>query len=802
MEYFFADRSFLFQFVNHSSLFQSVKRSTCHLLIAMLVVSLLGLNSFARIADSGSVEGAVADPQGAKISQARVTLRNLAGVIVYETRTDTDGNFSFPSVAEGRYLLAVEAPGFAQKEKKTIEVEAKGSEKISVEMEIAAVSDYIVVTPTRTDISIGSLGGNVSVIESRDFNRASLSLISEPLRQVPGLMVVQTAGRGGITSVFTRGGESDYNKVLIDGVPINAAGGAFDFAFLTPENIERVEVARGPRSALFGSDAMTSVVQLFTHRGSTSTPEFELSGEGGSFSYHRETARLSGLLDWFDYSAAFGFQSTDNRFENNDYINRSASANLGFRFNADADLRITSRLNSNNLGVPGPAASLFVDPDQRQNHKDISLAAAFNIKTTSRWHQSARGIYSETDTLSFDPVAQDLTKPSRPPLPPFSFGPDFAFSFREHQKRAGIHYQSILAFNASNTLTAGVDFEHESAVFTDASRVSPTRNNFGVYVQNQAAWRERAFLTAGVRLERNTARVPDDLRAALLSLGSTAPSGDVGFGTTANPNVALSFFARPHSESATLGATRISASFGTAIKEPNLTEAFSPNIFFLGNPDIDPERTISFDVGASQEFFGRRAIVEVNYFDNRFRDLIVFTFDPDTFGPVRLSDGRLTNFINLDHASARGIEAIGAARPVLKLSVRASYTFLRSRLDRANATSLEVGLPLLRRPRHAGAVEVSWIDERFDITVDGTFVGRRRDIDPALGSRFDLDGRPIFNEGYARVNASGSYRVSRNLTAFARIENLLNDGYQEVLGFPAYRLNFRAGLRLRIGGGK
>lgn len=767
--------------------------------MAMLVVSSLGLDSSAS--DRARLEGAVSDPQGAKISQARVTLRNLAGVIVYETRTDADGNFSFSSVAEGRYLLAVEAPGFAQKEKKTIEVQSKGAEKISVEMEIAAVSDYIVVTPTRTDISSSSIGGNVTVIESRDFDLAALSLLSESLRQAPGLMVVQTGGRGGITSVFTRGGESDYNKVLIDGVPVNAAGGAFDFAFLTPENVERVEVARGPRSALFGSDAMTSVVQLFTRRGSTSVPQFELSGEGGSFAYHREAARLSGLLDWFDYSAAFGFQATDNRFENNDYINRSASANLGFRFNADADLRITSRFNSNNLGVPGPAAVLFVDPDQRQNHKDLALAAAFNVRTTQRWHQSARGIYSEADTLSFDPVAQDLTKPSRPPLPPFSFGPDFAFSFRDHQKRAGVHYQSILAFNAASTLTAGVDFEHESAVFTDANRVSPTRNNFGLYVQHQAAWRERVFLTAGVRLERNSARVPDDLRAALLSLGSPAPAGDVGFGTTANPNVALSLFARPHSESAIVGATRISASFGTAIKEPNLTEAFSPNIFFLGNPDIEPERAISFDVGASQEFFGRRAIVEVNYFDNRFRDLILFTFDPATFGPVRLSDGRLTNFINLDRASARGIEAIGAARPTLKLSIRASYTFLRSRLDGGNSMSREVGLPLLRRPRHAGAFEVSWIDERFDIGFDGTFVGCRRDIDPLLG-RLDLTGQPFFNEGYARVSASGSYRVSRALTAFARIENLLGDDYQEALGFPAYRLNFRAGLRLRIGGGK
>src|SRR6185369_3718447 len=186
------------------------------------------------------------------------------------------------------------------------------------------------------------------------------------LRSIPGLAVVQTGGRGGITSIFARGGESDYNKVLIDGVPVNSAGGLFDFSSLTPENLDRIEVVRGPQSALFGSDAMTSVIQLVTKRGSTSDPEFEFSGEGGSFDYHRETARLSGLARGFDYSASFGFQSTDGRFPNSDFINRSASANLGFHLAPEAELRVTSRWNNNTLGVPGPTGFLFADPDERQ----------------------------------------------------------------------------------------------------------------------------------------------------------------------------------------------------------------------------------------------------------------------------------------------------------------------------------------------------------------------------------------------------------------------------------------------------
>lgn len=770
------------------------------LILVAALTTILGLPAFAN-PDRGRIEGGVTDPSGAKIVGARVALRDGTGLKVYEARTDGEGKFSISNIAAGRYALTVEAEGFSQAKKIDLEVRDADVENVAVELSVAAITDHVIVTATRTETPSSILAGSFSVLASEELDRRGLSLISEPLRLIPGFAVAQTGGRGGLTSIFVRGGESDYNKILIDGVPVNAAGGAFDFAALTPENFERVEAVRGPRSALFGSDAMTSVIQLVTRRGSSSAPELELSGEGGSFDFHRETARLSGLRNWFDYSTSFGFLSTDGRFENSDYINRSASANLGFRLAPSADLRLTSRWNNNTLGVPGPTASLFADPDQRQKHRDLAVAAAFDHRITSRWSQTARFVYSEFDTNSFDPAGQDLTRPDRPPLPPFSFFPDSAFTFIEHQRRQGIHYQSIAALTAANVLTAGLDFERESAVFTDDfSRVSPDRDNLGFYVQDQFTWRERLFLTAGIRVERNTGSVPEDLRAALLSLGSSAPIGDVGFGVEANPKVGVTIIARPHSEDFALGATRLRAGFGTGIKEPSLLEAFSPSTFFLGNPSLDPERAKSFDIGVVQEFFNRKGSIEVTYFDNRFRDLIIFTSDPATFGPIRLDDGRLTNFINLERASARGVEVVTAARPLRSIRVMASYTFLRSRLEQAaGALNPEVGLPLLRRPRHSGSFEAGWAEGNFDIMVDGSLVGRRRDFDPVTFARFDPAGGAIFNDGYAKLNASGSYRVRRALTLFARVENLLNQNYEEILGFPAYRLNFTIGLRLRIG---
>lgn len=772
---------------------------------AFIALSLIvALAPVAHAAERGSVEGSVSDPAGAKLTGARVALRDEGRAIAYETRTDNEGQFKIADVTAGRYTVTIEIAGFAQSNEAKIEVRAGATETLAVRLDVAALADQLVITATRTPTATNEFGGSISVIASEDLTRENQTLVSESLRAVPGLAVVQTGGRGGLTSIFARGGESDYNKVLIDGVAVNSAGGLFDFSALTPENLDRIEVVRGPGSALFGSDAMTSVIQLVTKRGSTSVPEFEFSGEGGSFDFHRETARLSGLARWFDYSASFGFQTTDGRFRNSDFINRSASANLGFQLAPTAELRVTSRWNNNTLGVPGPTALLFADPDERQKHRDLALAAGFDWKTTSRVNQTARFIYSEFETHSFDPAGQDLTRPDTPLLPPGSFGFDSAFTFQDHEKREGFQYQVIAALGSSNVITGGVDFERESAVFTDDfSRVSPERNNLGVYAQDQVSLSERVFVTAGVRIERNTATVPDDLRAALESLGSTAPTGEVGFGVKANPKLAASFLARRHQEGAAFGATRLKASFGTGIKEPRLIEAFSPSTFFLGNPGLDPERAISFEVGASQEFAARRASLELTYFDNRFRDQIAFVFDPVTFGPVKLADGTLTNFVNIERASARGIELSGAARPARQLRIAASYTFLRSRLDRAADTlNPEIGLALLRRPRHSGTLDLSWVAKRYDITLDGSFVGERRDFNPVTFARVGAGGQPILNDGYAKMNLSGAYRITENIAAFARVENLLNRNYQEILGFPAYRLNFSAGLRLRIGGSK
>ncbi|MGH9799026.1 MAG: TonB-dependent receptor [Blastocatellia bacterium] len=321
-------------------------------------------------------------------------------------------------------------------------------------------------------------------------------------------------------------------------------------------------------------------------------------------------------------------------------------------------------------------------------------------------------------------------------------------------------------------------------------------------------------MTAGVRVENNRADVPSSLAAILTRLGSASASGKVGFGTEIMPKIAAIYLLPTSDLQSVVGMTRLKANYGQGIKAPSLVEAFSPNGFFLGNPALKPERARSYDFGIEQFFWKDRYRVEATYFENRFRDQIAYVGDAATFGgPIKTADGRLTHFVNNDRTISRGMEiAVSMSPHKRRLFIGGTYTLLKTKLEAAAAVidfstgklvpNREVGFALLRRPRHSGTLNVAWIGDKWEANLDGFFVGRRRDGDPVTFARFNAAGQPIYNDAYQRLDLAGNYRFTSRVSAFARIENLLNQDYEEVLGYPAYRLNFSAGMRFRIGGGK
>jgi iron complex outermembrane receptor protein/vitamin B12 transporter len=787
-------------------------------LTAIFVLILLSAVAALAQSSRGVLRGKVVDSRGAAVRGARVVLFYNGKVALRETSSDQHGEFGFDYLLPGEYALSVEADGLTQQGGPQ-PVKIVGGQQFSIAIPLipAAIEDSVIVSATRTESRSGETPASAYVISATDLLRAQRINVFDALRASPGVMVAQTGRRGGTTSLFVRGGESDYTKVLIDGVPANEAGGSFDFADLTAENVARVELVRGAQSAVYGSDAMAGVLQIFTHRGSTTTPEFEFAGEGGSFAFNRQFARLSGMHGALDYSGSYTNLHTDGRDRNDDYQNRVATLNLGYRLASRTQLRVIARKESSGVGVPGATARLFPDPDERARRRRITTSIKLDDQTTTRWHQSLAFVYAESKYLSFDPAAQDLTRPNTPPDTTFPFT-DFASYFNNHQRRRGLRYQTELILPYNHLLSAGLDYEQERAVFdsgfTGQNRVPAARRNLGGFLQDQFSLLPQLLITAGVRVENNRADVPASLATILNGLGSAPYGGSVGFGTKVLPKVAAIYILPTRDLQAVVGVARIKANYGFGIKAPSLVEAFSPNQFFLGNPALRPERSRGYDIGIEQFFWKDRYRVEVTYFENHFRDQIAFVGNPATFGgPITLADGRLTNYINNDRSLARGMEIAFSMSPhKRRLFINGTYTLLKTKLQSAAdvidynngilVPNPEVGFPLLRRPRNSGTLDVAWIGDRFEINLQGFFIGRRRDLDPVSFLLFNPDGQPIYNKSYQRLDLAGTYRITSRVSLFARIENLLNQEYEEVLGYPAYGLNFSAGLKFRIGGGR
>jgi vitamin B12 transporter len=766
---------------------------------------------------TGSVTGVVIDSRGAVISDARVVILQSNRIAIRETITNARGEFLVRDILTGDYTISVEKDGLTQPGgAQPVRIEAGRTIQGSIVLTVAAIEDGLIVSASRTDSRLTESPSPAFLVAEADVRRAQRITVADVLRSSAGVHTIQTGRRGSVTSLFVRGGESDYTKVLIDGVPSNDAGGAFDLADLTTDNLARIELVRGAQSAIYGSDAMSGVLQIITHRGSSPQPTLDLSLEGGSFGLSRQFARLSGLASALDYSMSFTHLRTNGRDRNDDYQNRIATGNFGYRFSTRRQGRVTIRNENSGAGVPGPTGRLFVDPDERIERRRVALSGRIDDQTTNYWHQSLTYAFSANRQLSFDPTAQDLSRPGTPVDLGTAFN-DFRSLFSNHQRRFGFRYQSNLVVDNGHFITSGVDYETERAIFESGfdglNRVDAQRSNTGIFVQDQFSAGSRLFFNAGLRIEDNRADLPGQLTTILQRLGSAPYTGQIGFGTRVMPKAALTWVIRQSGLQSLGGPTRLRLGYGEGIKAPSLIEAFSPNQYFLGNPALRPERGRSLDIGIEQMLWQDRYRLQLNYFDNYFRDQIAFNANPATFGgPVSLPDGRLTHYVNNDSTRAYGYETIFNARPLTRLQITGQYTFLKTRLISAapvvNYATLQlipnpdVSFELMRRPTHSGSVSVSWVANRFDLHLDGFWMGRRRDIDPVTFARFTQPNQPVYNSSYTRVDAAGSYRLTTRMAFFARVENALNRQYQEVLGYQAYRLTFSTGLRISFGSGK
>jgi outer membrane receptor protein involved in Fe transport len=749
------------------------------------LVSLLCTIVFACGARAATLKGTVFDPGGSAVAGARVTLLRSSAPLA-ESETDAQGRFEFRNLAAGAYSIVANAPGFSASETQ-VELRAAASERVDLHLALSAVEERVVVSASLGGALAPQVGSSVSVVDRRDIENRDAQNLYEALRGVPGVEVNQTGRRGGVTGVFIRGGNSNYNLVLLDGIPLNEFGGDFDFASLPADGVDEVEVARGPLSALYGSNAVAGVVNILS-RPAEGSPRFSALGEGGSFTTWRAATGGSGLTHGLGWSYNLSRLDSDGVIQNDNYRDQSAFLTLSLAPNPRREFFFHFFGNANDAGAPGPNGS---DPDHLYNAPIYPGGPTpYQVGLTSRDKQNLFG-YGWNYSQEFSPRFREVVTGTLA-TNDFYFSSPLGDSY-SNNKRATVNEQSQVTISPTDFFVAGLEWNREQVrnTFIADSTGTPfllPRTTWAYFAENRWNPAARLFVIAGVRADsiRTHALPPGEFGVRPL-----LPASSI---TQVDPRISVAYMLR-ESEGAGWGATRLHSSFGTGIRPPDGFE-----LAFTNNPQLKPERSLSFDAGAEQRLFRSRAVLDATYFYNRFEDQIV------------VLGGSLTNLstftsANLGNSRAEGLEISVRAQPTRSLQFLGEYTLLRTRLLAVNGSSLavspfQVGQPLIRRPKNSGFVGITYARGRLSLNSTASFRGQTLDIEPNDGTFACVPppngpGLPCFfnDHGYQFVGAGFSYRLVRGLEMYGRLNNLLNEKYEESFGFPALHLNFLSGVR-------
>jgi len=731
-------------------------------------VVLLGFLSLPALAADLAVK--VLDPQSAAVSGAQVQLLAEHGRIIATKITSAEGIATFPNATAGPYQVKVLAPGFA------IETAAVSEKGLTVKLHLATAAETVVVSGTRTPVPGEAAGADIDTLSGSQLTTMQPVAAADALRFLPGAIVNDAGERGGLTSLFVRGGESRYNKVIVDGVTINEPGGTFDFGTLSLDQADRMEFVRGTQSTLYGSDAMTSLVQVWTRNGSTPVPELVFGADGGNFSTAKGYASLAGARSRFDYNL-FGSQfDTQGSYINNSYSDSLVGANVGAALNDRASLRIRVRHSNSHTGIPGewsfngndplvPVGTsgtltpLPPDPNDWSQLNNLLGSVELAVAAPNGWQHRLTGFdylyrYNELN-MNGDPARVS-------PL----FGPfDFPSHEIDHINRAGFEYQGDYSERSWAHTTFGYRIENENGFVGDIDFGAQThgqRLNNEAYLQQQLTWKTLNFI-AGGRFVHNSV-----------------------FGNTGVPRIAIAWQALLGNE--ILSGTRLRFSYATGFKEPRLEETFAGPPYTQPNLALKPEHVRAFEAGLQQLFFKDKYEFNATYFNNLFRDQINYvTVNPVTF---------VGEYVNVNQAFAQGAELAFRAKLRSRLLLDTAYTYLSSQyLDNPAPIdpTYSPGQPLLRRPKHSATTLLTYVGSRWGANLGGSFVGRRSDS--------DFFGFGINHAaGYVRADFGGWYALTSRITTYVNVENALDRRYNEVVGYPALPINFRAGARFRIGG--
>ena len=457
---------------------------------AFLSFAVLAVGSFwpAQTQDragEAQLSGKLTDPSGSGLGSVRITaqLEGAPSGSATSTASHPDGAYRL-RLPPGRYHLHFERASFVPRDF-VLDLAAAENRTLDLRLNLEPLASNVVVTANTQPTELGHTPAPVDVVGQEEIAERQAVSLSDLLATQTGVSLARTGPIGGLATLFIDGGDSAFTKVLIDGTPINLPGGDMNFSNLTVDNVDKVEVVHGAESALYGSDAMSGVIQIISHQGSTQTPAIELFAEGGGFSSARAGAQVSGRVGKFDYSAAGSYFHTDGQGVDDGFFNRSLAGNFGYSFSDASQLRLTVRSNASFAGTPGQTllGSAFTDATAFDDLRQLSGNLSWVFKTGAHWVHRVSGMEARfLDTAGF---------------------PDFSFFQTAQFNRAGFLEQSTYSFR-TGAATAGYQYEVENADPNNLSGLHARRNNQAGFLDARWLPLARLTLSAGARAEANT----------------------------------------------------------------------------------------------------------------------------------------------------------------------------------------------------------------------------------------------------------------------------------------------------------
>jgi len=719
-------------------------------------LSLCALSCFAlTLHAADTLRVTVLDPSKKAIPLAHVAVMEPVGV-AGECVTDRTGACELPMAHSKDARLFITAEGFESLERSI------DGPRVEVDLALAPRTDAVQVLGSTIDVAGSQQGGSLSVITAEELRNRNEAGAADLLRYIPGVVLAQNGGRGSVQSMFIRGGETKNNLVQINGVNVDSFlfGGLFDFSQIPADFLERIDVIRGPQSAVYGSYATSGVVNFVT-RSPENGPTLDIVAEGGSNYERRFAVSGAGLLRGWGIAASASRLDSDGNVPNSGFRNQNLYLSLSRNWSHQS-LTASGHFKEDRIGDPGPygsnPAGIFTGIDRVSSDKWNSSDYLFHYQAdvTPRIRQEFIGSFFLDNSLHTS-----------------AYGPSFYKDLRGSGETRTIfavsrHYTTALGF-------AWYREDTRSAYITDSQGTPFTlqRDQEGIYWDNRFQFGSRFFVNAGLRGEIfQTHDMPSDVYGSRPAILGRTDS-------KLNPKLAASYLLRSN--------TRLHSSVGTGIRPPG-----GNDLAFSNNPDLRPEQNFSYEAGVEQRFLASRVSLDATWFYNRYRDLIVSSGG---------SLSRLTAFSTDNLASSRmqGVEMTAGYRPARWLSLGGSYTWLETAVLAVNGGSFAqkyfyVGEPLVRRPKQSGTMVTTFQYRRLSANVVGYFRGKTLDTEPSFG----ISAGVYRNPGYQNLGFNLNFALPRGVTVYGNLRNALNQRYEEVYGYPSPLLNFVTGVKFSL----